>query len=69
MICYNSNVDLRQTDFTEDIEVERKSNIPESELARQQEFMEKIREINEDFYKKTGRRKKMHITTFGCPTV
>lgn len=49
--------------------MERKNNIPESELARQQEFMEKIREINEDFYKKTGRRKKMHIITFGCPTV
>ena len=46
--------------------MERKNNIPESELARQQEFMEKIREINEDFYNKTGRRKKMHITTFGC---
>lgn len=52
--------------FMEDTEVERKNNIPESELARQQEFMEKIREINEDFYNKTGRRKKMHITTFGC---
>ena len=46
--------------------MERKNNIPENELARQQEFMEKIREINEDFYNKTGRRKKMHITTFGC---
>lgn len=46
--------------------MERKNNIPESELERQQEFMEKIREINEDFYNKTGRRKKMHITTFGC---
>ncbi len=46
--------------------MERKNNIPESELARQQEFMEKIREINEDFYNKTGRRKKMHITTLGC---
>ena len=46
--------------------MERKNNIPESELARQQEFMEKIREINEDFYNKSGRRKKMHITTFGC---
>lgn len=46
--------------------MERNNNISAEELKRQQEFMEKIRKINEDFYIKNGRKKKMHITTFGC---
>ena len=49
--------------------VERVQNISAEELKRQQEFMEKIKNINEEFYNRTGRRKKMHITTFGCPMV
>lgn len=46
--------------------MERNTDISAEELARQQEFMKKIKDINEEFYNKTGRRKKMHITTFGC---
>lgn len=46
--------------------MERNNNISAEELKRQQEFMEKIKNINEEFYNKNGRRKKMHITTFGC---
>lgn len=46
--------------------MERNNNVSAEELKRQQEFMEKIKEINEEFYNKNGRRKKMHITTFGC---
>lgn len=46
--------------------MERNNNVSAEELKRQQEFMEKIKEINEEFYNKNGKRKKMHITTFGC---
>lgn len=46
--------------------MERNNNVSAEELKRQQKFMEKIKEINEEFYNKNGRRKKMHITTFGC---
>lgn len=46
--------------------MERNNNISAEELARQQEFMRKIKVLNEEFYNKNGRKKKMHITTFGC---
>ncbi len=42
------------------------AKISSAELERQQSFMDKIKAINEEFYIKKGRRKKMHITTFGC---
>lgn len=36
------------------------------EGLRQKEFIQKVRKVNEQFEKKHGRKKKMHITTFGC---
>ena len=40
--------------------------ISSAELERQKGFMDKIRDINEEFYNKKGRRKTMFIQTFGC---
>lgn len=40
--------------------------ISDNELKRQYEFINKVKSINEDFYKQNGRRKTMFISTFGC---
>lgn len=42
------------------------NKISAEELKKQQEYMKKIKEINDKFYAENGRHKKMHITTFGC---
>ena len=40
--------------------------ISSAEFERQKGFMDKIKDINEEFYNKKGRRKTMFIQTFGC---
>lgn len=40
--------------------------VSENELLIQKEFIKKIREINEDYTKRTGKQKKMIISTYGC---
>ena len=46
--------------------MERNNNVSAEQLARQQEFMKKIREINDEYFNRTGKKKSMFITTFGC---
>ena len=41
-------------------------NISQAELARQLEFINKVKEINDKFYAEKGRKKTMFISTFGC---
>lgn len=40
--------------------------VSQMELERQKIFMEQIKILNDEYFKNTGKRKKMHITTFGC---
>ncbi|MGN1318280.1 MAG: tRNA (N6-isopentenyl adenosine(37)-C2)-methylthiotransferase MiaB [Lachnospirales bacterium] len=42
------------------------NNISEAELNRQLDFINKVKDINDKFYKETGKRKTMFISTFGC---
>ena len=46
--------------------MERKNNISAEELKKQQEYIAKIRSINEKFEETEGRKKTMCIQTFGC---
>lgn len=47
--------------------MERKNNISAEELKKQQEYIAKIRSINEKIWKKQREeRKHMCIQTFGC---
>ncbi len=46
--------------------MERNGTVSEKELERQKEYMARMRELNEGFFAENGRRRKMHITTFGC---
>lgn len=41
-------------------------NIPEDESTRMEYFIEKIRKQNEEYYKRTGKRKKHLTKTYGC---
>ena len=38
----------------------------EEELLRQKDFIGKIRRFNEEYEKENGRKRTMHISTFGC---
>lgn len=40
--------------------------VPQHELDRQKDFIEKVKKINEEYTAKTGKTKKMFISTFGC---
>ena len=46
--------------------MERNHTVSQKELERQKEYMARMRELNENFFAENGRRRKMHITTFGC---
>ena len=46
--------------------MERKNNISAEELKKQQEYIAKIRSINEKFEETEGRKKTMCTQTFGC---
>lgn len=41
-------------------------NVSKEELDRQLDFINKVCEINKEFERENGRRKKMFISTFGC---
>ena len=40
--------------------------IKDEEIIRQQEFLKRLRNINEDFYRLNGRRPKCNTETYGC---
>ena len=40
--------------------------VSEEELRKQNEFLKRLRNINEDFYKINGRRPKCNTETYGC---
>ncbi len=42
------------------------TQVPNEEIARQYEFIEKIKEINYEFTLKNGKNKKWELRTFGC---
>ena len=44
----------------------RNDSVSSEELARQKEFISKIKEINDKFEKEHNRKKTMFISTFGC---
>jgi hypothetical protein len=41
-------------------------NVSKNELAKQQIYIDKIRKMNDEYYKRTGKRKKHLTLTFGC---
>lgn len=41
-------------------------NIPEDDTMRMEYFMEMVRKKNDEYFKKTGKRKKHLTVTFGC---
>ena len=41
-------------------------NIPEDDLMKQENYMDKIRAINDEYYARTGKRKKHLTVTYGC---
>lgn len=68
MVCYNNKNLLVYVIFMEDIilHTRQEVNINESEIKRQNEFIKKIKKINDIYAEKTGIKKKMYICTFGC---
>lgn len=48
------------------MENRKEINVSKAELEKQKEFIDKIRNINDNFTKENGRQKKMFISTFGC---
>lgn len=48
--------------------MKRKMNVavPVEELARQREYIEYLREWNDQFEKASGRKRKVHVHTYGC---
>jgi tRNA-2-methylthio-N6-dimethylallyladenosine synthase len=40
-------------------------NVSKDELAKQQIYIDKIRKMNDEYYKRTGKRKKHLTLTFG----
>lgn len=41
-------------------------NIPEDDTMRMEYFMEMVRKENDEYFKKTGKRKKHLTVTYGC---
>ena len=41
-------------------------NIPEDDTMRMEYFMEMVRKKNDEYFKKTGKRKKHLTVTYGC---
>jgi tRNA-2-methylthio-N6-dimethylallyladenosine synthase len=44
-------------------------NLPLEEVQEQDKYIEQMHRINEDYFNKTGKRRLISSSTYGCPRV